>query len=292
MYWMVLSGALGALSNLCMRKSMETKGSLFAFFFYQLLLTFVVVTFLHPIRASSYSINLFTVLSSLIAGIALGGLKYMISYAVKKGPAGLTFASVNSASVAPACIIALVFGTSLDYPYTFSHIVGSILVVTGLFWAICNENFIAKKSIWVVFAVGAFIVQTLFLLCTQMHVLILDNSHLWHISREEVYSEWYLPFIFLTACLMHMAIYAYKEKRLPTSTETIWGILGGLLNGSCAFFFMHAIQSAQDLELAFLFPTFSISLIIACNLWAQAIYKEKIHWRASSLCVLGVFIGS
>ncbi len=292
MYWMIISGALGALSNLCMRKSMETQGSVFAFFFYQLLLTFIVVTFLHPISTSAYSLNWFTVLSSLLAGIALGSLKYMIGCAIKKGPTNLTFASVNSASVAPACIIALLFGTSLNYSYTLFHAAGSVLVVAGLFWAIYNQTFASQKTLWVLFAIGAFIVQTLFLLALEMHALVVNNCHLWDISREELYSEWYLPFIFLTACLMHVAIYFYKEKRTPTSPETLWGILGGLLNGSCAFFFMHAINTASELERAFIFPTFSISLIIACNLWAQVLYKEKIHWPASSLCLLGVLVGS
>ncbi len=292
MYWMVLSGVLGALSNLCMRKSMDTGGSVFVFFFFQLFMTFVVLSFLHPIQANSYDINWFTLLSSLLAGILLGSVKYMVGFAVKKGPASLTFASVNSASVAPACILALLFGTSLNFSYTLNQVIGSIIVVAGLFWAASKQRFVQEKALWILFATLAFVVQGLFLLATQMHILFLENCHLWNISREELQSEWYVPLIFLIACLMHIAIYAFQEKKLPALAETIWGVLGGVLNGSCAFFFMYAIASSSGLERAFIFPTFSISLIIACNIWGQWLYNEQVHWRANCLALLGVLVGS
>lgn len=138
-------------------------------------------------------------------------------YAVKKSPASLTFASVNAASLVLACIIAMLFGSSLNFSYTPWQAFGSLLIIAGLFWAIRNQKCMTEKSLWLLFAVIAFIVQTLFLLLTQMHVLILDNCHQWNIGREELQSEWYVPLIFLTASLMHIALYIFSEKRFPSS---------------------------------------------------------------------------
>ncbi len=114
-YWMVISGVLGALSNLCMRKSLDAKGSIFAYTFYQLLLTFTVCCFMHPIRTNSYSINLYTVVISVACGGALGLFKYFLGFALKKGPSSLTFALVNSATAVPALLITLLFGSTINF---------------------------------------------------------------------------------------------------------------------------------------------------------------------------------
>src|SRR6266404_1219178 len=113
---MLFSGFLGALSNLCMRKSMDGRGSVLGFFLFQLLFTFLFVTYMHPILSGSYSLNLYTIAIGISCGVSLGLLKYMVSYALQKGPAHLTFASLNSASIAPAIIIALFFGTWVEFP--------------------------------------------------------------------------------------------------------------------------------------------------------------------------------
>lgn len=295
-YWMLISGVLGALSNLCMRKSMDAKGSVFAFFFYQLLFTFIVVSFLYPIRADSYSINLYTVFMGVLCGLALGSLKYIIGFALKKGPASLTFASVNSASVVPPCIIALFSGSAINFTCTSWQLVGSLLVVIGLFWAVSNQGFSRHKARWILFALLGFAVHTIYLLLAQLHVLILENSDwlhsILHHGSDTLQSEWYVPLIFATACLMHMIIYSITEKRLPSLSETLWGILGGICNGVCSFFFMQGTLVACGVERSFIFPIFSISLIVFCNLWGQVLYKERVHWRANGLCCLGVLAGA
>ncbi|MCE5294714.1 MAG: hypothetical protein LLF94_08905 [Chlamydiales bacterium] len=88
-----------------------------------------------------------------------------------------------------------------------------------------------------------------------------------------------------------MIFYCASTKHLPSSSNTRWGILGGLCNGACAFFFMEATSMATGVERTLIFPLFSISLIISCNLWAKALYQESIHWRANALCIVGICTG-
>lgn len=243
--WMILSGVLGALSNLCMRKSMDKKGSVRVFFLFQLFFTFLVVTCMHPIRTGSYSINFYTIAVGIACGIALGLLKYMIRYALKKGPASLTFASVNSASVAPGIITALFLGTTLEYPYQMRHFLGSLLVVIGLFWAIKDQTKFLQKRKWLVFACIAFCIQTLYLCMTQWHGIIIKNTHLvsdmWKRGSQELHSEWFIPITFATATILHVLIYSLTERRIPIKWEVMWGTCGGLLNGACTFFSCKAL---------------------------------------------------
>jgi drug/metabolite transporter (DMT)-like permease len=256
---------------------MDAQGSLFAFFFYQLLFTFLVLLYMHPVRTGTYSFTLYTVWMGVLAGALLGSLKVMIGYALRRGPASLTFASINLASIAPAAIFALF----IDFPYTIWQLVGSIFVAVGLVWAVGGM----QKGLWLLFAASAFLVHTLYLLLTQLYVIVVEKSSLLH-------SEWYVPIIFATACLMHMAIYWVRERRMPSLQETLWGIGGGLCNGACAYFFMQATFVADGLERGFIFPIFSISLILFCNIWGRWLYEEEVNWRATSLCLLGLFVGT
>ncbi len=169
-------------------------------------------------------------------------------------------------------------------------------MVLGIGWAISDLKVIQQKWKWVIFASLAFIAHTLYLLLMQWHVLVLENSHwlesIWQAGSHELYSEWYVPLIFAAAFAIHGSIYLFKERRIPNVYESVWGILGGLFNGACAYFFMHATNSASGIERGFIFPLFSASLIISCNIWGQYLYKEQVNWRANSLCLLGVAAGT
>ena len=41
-----------------------------------------------------------------------------------------------------------------------------------------------------------------------------------------------------------------------------------------------------------IFPIFAVTIILLCNLWGQKLYKEKVNWMASGLCVVGLLIGT
>ena len=293
---MLISGIMGALSNLCMRKSMDARGTVGSFFFFQMLFTTCVVTFMHPIHTGCYSINLYTLSMGTACGLALGFLKYMMGFALQKGPASLTFASVNCASVAPSIIFATCFASLVDFPYTSWNLLGSALVCAGLLWAINHQTKWRHKWSWIIFAATAFGVQTLYLVLTQWHVFIRQNVHwlseMMRYGSDQVHSEWFVPVVFGVAAIMHFILFLVREKRLPTKAEAICGILGGLCNGACAYLFMQATDLATGCERALLFPLFSVSLIITCNLWGEWLYKEMVNWKANALCIAGLIVGT
>ncbi|NGX42511.1 MAG: hypothetical protein K940chlam7_00791 [Chlamydiae bacterium] len=294
--WMVVSGFLGAMSNLCMRRSMDKNGSARAFFVFQLFFTCLVTILLHPVRTGSYGWNSQIALMGLCGGIFLGSMKWMLGKALQRGPAGLTFAAVNSASVMPAIVMVLALGSTLNYELTPHDLAGSILVLMGLFWAGWDKSEKPKTRAWILFAASAFLLHVLFLVLTEFRAIFLNkhfpNMDNWLINPEKMASEWFVPTIFAAAAGMHAVIYCISEKRIPIMWEVLWGILGGIFNGACAFFFMRAAETATMRESSFIFAIFSISLIIVCNLWGQWLYNEKVNWKANTLCLIGVLLAA
>lgn len=41
-----------------------------------------------------------------------------------------------------------------------------------------------------------------------------------------------------------------------------------------------------------IFPIFSVTIILFCNLWGQWLYKEKVNWFANACCIGGILIGT
>ena len=291
---MLISGLFGAMSNLCMRRSMDKNGSAGAFFVFQLFFTCLVATLLHPIRTGSYAWNIPVAAIGLFAGVFLGAMKMMIGKALQKGPAGLTFAAVNSASVMPAIVIVLMIGSLIDYRLTFYDLLGSILVLVGLFWAGWDKSEKPETRAWILFATSAFLLHVFFLVLTECRSIALNDHFSFTINPfmnpENMASEWFVPTIFAVAAGMHLMAFCIKERRIPIRWEVFWGISGGLFNGTCTFFFIRGMELATTRESVFILPLFSISLIIACNLWGQWLYKEKVHWKANAFCLLGIFI--
>lgn len=289
--WMILSGMLGALSNFCMRKSMEKKGSARTFFLFQLVCTFLTLIYLYPVAEECYSINLYTICMACACGFFLALLKLQVVRALKAGPASLTFACINCASIAPAIAFALLF---VDCTYTFGNLIGSTLVAIGLFWAINNQSQFTHKWGWIAFAMLAFFVHTLFLILTEWHAILLRSPHwlndFWLYGSDRLHSAWFAPLVFATAALIHSVLYWFQERRFPRREEFFWGILGGLLNGACSYFFQQSVLLATGIEQACLFPLFSVTLILVCNLWGQWLYGEEVHWKANCLCLAGLFV--
>lgn len=284
-FYMVVAGILGALSNLCMRQSLDKSGSPRLFFIMQLLLTFLVTLCLCPIQNSSYSLDIYTLCIAVACGLSLGVMKYLISHALVRGPSNLTFAAVNAATIMPGVVIALLFGSLINFEYTLWNFAGSLLVIGGLFWA-SHERLNVKKA-WIMFAGGAFFVHFFYLFLTQSYFI--TTQHQFFTFANE--SEWFFPLVFIAAATLHISVYYYSERKVPRLEELSWGILGGIFNGTCAYFFGLGAEIAKGKEHGFIFPIFSVALIISCNLWANWFYEEKINWPAHSLCITGLIVG-
>jgi len=281
-FWMFYSGLLCALTNLCMRKSIEFCGSAKAFFVFQLFFTLMVTLLLHPIQEEWKSICWTLMGLGVLGGVFLGIMKLMIGKALEKGPSGLTFALVNSACVMPSLIFLIFFG---DSTYTFWNGMGTMLVVIGLWWAAVSAFSCPKaKWKWGSFAAFGFLFYTFFLLVAECRV--------WLIHEFGYQTSYFLPMIYFAASTMHFFIFYYSEKRKPMKEEILWGIVGGILNGASMYYFILATDQVTPDQKAVLFPSFTVSLIVCCNLWGQLLYKEKVNWPANSFCLGGIVLGS
>lgn len=294
---MLLAALLVAISNLCMRKSIDAGGSSKAFLVIQLLIVFLVAILLNPMRTGKWEWSYCMAAFGLSGGIVLGAMMAALGKSVEKGPPGLSFAMLSSATVMPAVVMAILFGSSFGYFYHWWNGVGSAIVVLGLFWA-GWETLERSKQMkkWLFFATAAFALHIIFLVFMQWRALFInfpgENGLFLSFDVDDAINQWFMPMVFLAASIMQIVSYASSEKRLPKKKEYLFGALGGVANGTGTFFMIYATEVSNSWEHAAIFPIFSVALIIFCNLWGQWLYKEKINWKASAFCLIGILIAT
>ncbi|MES2344446.1 MAG: hypothetical protein V4494_00710 [Chlamydiota bacterium] len=294
---MLLAALFVAISNLCMRKSIDAGGSSKAFLVIQLFIVFLVAILLNPVRTGKYEWSFCMAAFGLSGGIVLGAMMAALGKSVEKGPPGLSFAMLSSATVMPAIIMAFLFGEGFGYIYNWWNGLGSCIVVAGLFWAGWET---AKRSSqmkrWLFFALSAFILHAIFLVFMQWRALFInfpgENGLFLSFDVNDAINQWFMPMVFLAASVMQMVSYASSEKKLPKKQEYLFGTLGGIANGTGTFFMIYATEVSSSWEHAAIFPIFSVALIIFCNLWGQWLYREKVNWRSCALCLLGILIAT
>lgn len=293
---MLLAGACVALSNFCMRKSVDAGGSSKSFLVVQLFITFVVAILLNPVRSSDYTWSPQMAVFGLVGGVILSFMMFALGKSVEKGPASLSFAMLSSATVMPILFMVLLFGASFGFKYNVFNAVGSLLVVSGLLWAGWETFSVGDKKKWLLFAVTAFFLHAIFLVFMQWRVLLIQypmqDGLFLSFNATAAKSQWFMPMVFLSASTIQILIYAFRERRCPSAAELFYGSLGGLANGLGTFLMIRSTEVSSPLEQAMIFPFFAVSIMIGCNLWGQLIYKEKVNWKASLFCVLGVLVGT
>lgn len=293
---MCLAALFVAVSNLCMRRSIDNGGTTKGFLMIQLTIIFLVAVLLNPIRTGDFHWSPKMALFGFSSGLVLAGMFVCLGRALEKGPPGLTFAILNTSTVMPILLMVMLFGASFGFLYTRWNGVGSALVVAGLFWAGWQTLKAGNKSQWLAYAFGAFALHVVFLVVMQWRALYLNfpGSSLLSLSFSEAdaSSQWFMPMAFLAASIVQIAIYLQSEKRLPTKGEISYGLVGGISNGVGTFFMIRSTEVATSLEQAMIFPILSVGVILLCNLWGRVIYKEQINWRANALCVGGVLLGT
>jgi drug/metabolite transporter (DMT)-like permease len=294
---MLLAALFVAASNLCMRKSIDAGGSSKAFLAIQLFIVFLVAILLNPVRTGKYEWSSCMAGFGLSGGIVLGAMMAALGKSVEKGPPGLSFAMLSSATVMPAIIMAFIFGSSFGYVYHWWNGLGSLIVVAGLFWAgweTTQRSQQMKK--WLFFGCAAFLLHAIFLVFMQWRALFInfpgENGLFLSFDVDDAINQWFMPMVFLAASFMQMVSYASSEKKLPKKKEYLFGVLGGIVNGVGTFFMIYATEVSNSWEHATIFPIFSVALIIFCNLWGQWLYREKVNWRASALCLAGILIAT
>lgn len=292
--FVIFAGSFTAFSNLCMRKSIDNGGTSKSFLMIQLSIAFLVAILLNPVRTGSYEWNMLIVSLGLLAGFILGFMMLSLGRALEKGPPGLTFAALSGATVMPGLLMAMIFGSGFGFEYRYWHALGSILVLGGLFWAGWGFAGMKDKNRWLLFSISAFSAHVLFLVMMQWRSLIINHaggiSSL--LTSSEAQSQWFMPMIYLAAALLQTIVFLKDEKRMPSLIEWGYGFLGGATNSLSTFFLIWATEVATGLENATIFPVFSVTIILLCNAWGQKLYQEKVNWKASQVCALGLFIGT
>lgn len=282
---MIFAGFFSAASNLCLRRNLDACGSSKSFFIFQMTLTCLVAIWLYPCKEGSLVCSSMTALLGVGAGVSLAVMKWMIARALGLGPSGLTYAAINSAAIFPAFIMFYLFSGYADIEFNRWHLIGSVLVLIGIFWAARHPEGFAHKKKWLGAAITGFFFYIIFMTVSQLFVAL--NQKL---GIEPAHAAWFLPITFFTALLIHMFFFTREEKRLPHKFEMKWGTVGGILNGLGAILFMGAIEIATPLESSYIFPLFTVALITTCNLWGRYLYKELINWKATAVCFAGIFL--
>lgn len=280
-----------------MRRSIDAGGSTKAFLVIVEAFSLVVAVLLGPIKTGHYEWNNAVATMGIVAGLFLGVMMWALGRAMEKGPPGLTVAFLNSSAVVPAIIMVLLFGAAFGHTYQWWNGLGSLLVVLGLFWAAweTTKNY-QNRTFWILFASIAFWCHVLFLVILQWRAMLINPampaSILLPFKLDVSTTEWFMPMIFVSATAFLLYQFLKEEARLPKKQEIAYGFYGGVCNGACTYFLIKAAQLATPWENAMIFPLFAVALIMMCNAWGRAFYKENVHWRAMSLCLIGLFIGT
>jgi drug/metabolite transporter (DMT)-like permease len=292
----LVASCFASLSNFSMRRSIDSGGTTKAFLAVQLSIAALIALFLGPIRTGDYSLNIPVVVLGLFCGLILGIMVLSLGRALEKGPPGLTFATLNASTVMPAIVMTAFFGAAFGYIYTPWHAAGSLLVLAGLFWAGKGLKDLVDRRSWLIFSALTFFLHILFLVLMQWRALILNWPRPEEIgttfSSSEISSPWFMFFIYLAAAFLQIGIYFFTERRLPKKEECFYGVFGGIGNSLSTFFLIWATEAANSSQNAVLFPIFSISIIIICNVWGQRLYQEQVNWKACQLCLFGLFVGT
>lgn len=288
-----IASLLAAAVNFCFRKNGEKQASPGGY-----LMVYFLASFLLSFLAMNVSLDSFRfVMPSLgaLTGMLNFAMMLLLSHSLQLGPTGLTFAFQNSASMFPAFILALIFGSTFGFQMTLSICIGFGLIALGLFLASLKQKQGTHSSFhrWLFFAIATFLVQGTILSLFQWRCLLLSDlsSPLipWKCSPQE--DAWFMPSFFLIPALIQTAIFSISERRWLSVREFILGMVGGLLNGGSTYFLLQATKMAQTHEKMILFPFFAVSVILLCHVWAKLLYKESIYWPGMLLCIIGVLIG-
>lgn len=293
---MLLAGALYAISNYTMRRSIDGGGTTSAFIVVQMFSASITAVLLNPVWAGDYAVNRPLAVFGLGLGILLAVLFFSLGRAVEKGPPGFTFAILNSTNVFPGLIMALAFGASFGFIYNAWHAAGSIVVLAGLFWGAKGMGQMRDFRSWWSYAAVMAAVNIAILALLQWRAMLINAPHPEEIvsffSSEEIRSQWFIPFYYLGAAITQCMIFFPSEKRLPQKREISTGIWGGITNSAGTFFLLRSTEVATGLQNAIIFPILSVTVIILSNLWGQQLYKERVNWFACALCVAGLVIGT
>lgn len=292
-----IAAFLAAMNNLCMRKGIDKGGTSKGFLVTATSFAFLVSIFLGPIKTGHFTWNHTMAFLGLATGLILGVMFWSLGKALEKGPAGLTIAYLNASNLVPAIIMVLLFGVGFGYQYGPWNAIGSLFVLIGLFWAVWQTSKVIKsESFWLTFSTIAFLTHVLFLVLIQWRSLLiktdLPSSFFIPFTIDASHTEWFTPMLFLGAALFLLYRFKKEETRSIDPIEIRFGCLGGFCSALSTISVVKAAHIAKMWESAVVFPIYAVGIVLICNIWGRLLYQEKVHWKAMSLCLAGLFVGT
>lgn len=293
----LIAACFAALSNFFFRKNSgmsqaSSSGYLLCFYFLSLILSFIVFP-----KVWHTPFNLPMLLIGACVGVANVGMMLFTGLALKRGPAGLTFAFQNVSSLLPGLLLFFLFGPDFGFMFTSMKALGIFFVIVGLFMGanLKGDGQALSKS-WLVFALTCFAFQALALTLIQWRCLLFgcdeNNPHsLLPFALNESADAWFMPGQFAAAFLVQGLLF-YSEKRRLQSHEVLLGSLGGVVNGVTTCLLLLSTKWAMPMEKTILLPCFAAATIVLCNLWASRIYKERFNIPSNVACTVGIFLGT
>lgn len=293
---MVVAALCIAISNLCMRKSIDAGGTSKAYLMMQLALSCFIMILLNPVRTGNYSWDTPMALFALSGGLILAAVMTFLGKALESGPPGLSVAMLNCSSVVPILMLVILFGSHFGFTYTLWNGIGSVLVILGICWAGWDGGEIASRRKWLAFISISFFAHVAYLVFLNWRALFINfpgEAGLgFSFAPEQASMQWFMPLVFLSAAAVQTYLFFSSEKRLPNRSEAFYGMLGSCANGVGAFLMVKATEVSTPLEHAMLFPIFSVAVIVGCNLWGKLLYEEAVNWKANAVCIGGLLLGT
>ena len=301
--FIAFSALITAFNNFLIRQGIDgTKGDPFIVhrFCIAALISLPIIYMQHGVIAADPYMSLVGV----AAGLALGLLQYAIGRCLQYGPAALSFIFISSVCVVPPVIMFFLFGEEFGHGYTFSHLMGALLVIIGLYWMgktqKLEESLGLKK--WYLWLGIAFAGGILYQLILQWRALLLNDTlpdtWLLPFRIRDAKGDIFIPITFLVAALSQIVLLKTSQNNNESSSYSkkqifICGIIGGVLSSISTFLLIFGTESAiTDTEKAIIFPLNTVLIISLCNCWAKLFYKEKVNWPANALSVSGIIIST
>lgn len=297
-----LSALITALSNLLIRRGIDgvkdANGD--PFIVHRFLTAALIAIPIIYLQHGTIAANLNMSLVGVCAGLALGLLQYAIGKCLQYGPAALTFIFVSSVCVVPPIFMFFLFGEEFGHGYTLYNLLGSLLVLAGLYWMGKSQELgdylsFEKWLIWIGAAFGSGILYQLIL---QWRALLLkDNlpdSLLLPFRCDTTQGDLFIVITLLVAGLCQMLFQGRpKRQKFSNRQVLICGIVAGILCSISTFLLLLGTEFAiTATEKAVIFPLNTVLLISFCNGWARVFYKEKVNWPANAICATGIAIVS
>lgn len=293
------SATCAAFSNFLFRKNIENLGANHTAVGYLAVYYFFAICIALSVYPNICIDNVDFLMLTIggFVGLLNSVMMLLIFHALKLGSSGLTFAFQNASAVFPGLILFMILGSDLGFPYTCFQFIGMIVVIVGLFLGtkegLSPSSGISRK--WLKYILSCSVLQILALTFIQARCVMCECVQKCEFFSANTLSDvsdiWFMlgqfsiSFISQTWMLLH-------EKRRLQKQEILYGSLSGIAFFASTWLLLLATKWALPFEQGMLFPCFSISIMILCNIWAYKLYNEAFNFKTNILCSLGILIAS